>query len=63
MAQAVSYWPLTARARFDPIPVHVMFMGDRVTPGQVLLVLIQLLLPLSFCEGPSLIHVLITDTL
>jgi len=62
MAQTVSYWPLTARARFDPIPVHVVFMRNRVTLGQVL-VLIQLPLPLSFCECPSLIHLLITDTL
>lgn len=44
MAQAVSYWPLTAGSRFDPSPVHVMFMADRVTLGQVLLILIQFIL-------------------
>jgi len=63
MAQAFTYWPVTAGAKFDPSRVHVMFMADRVTMGQVLLVLIQLPVPLSFCEGPSLIHFPITDTL
>jgi len=63
MAQAVTYWYLTAGARFDPIPVHVMFMANRGTLGQVLLILIQLPLPLLFCEGSSLIHSLVTDTL
>jgi len=63
MAQTFTYWPVAAGAKSDPSPVHVMFMADRVTLGQVLFVLIQLPLPLSFCEGHSLIHLPITDIL
>jgi hypothetical protein len=35
MAQAVSRWPPTAKARFDPGSVHVGFVVDKVVLGHV----------------------------
>jgi hypothetical protein len=35
MAQAVSRWSLTAKARVDPESVHVGFVVDKVALGQV----------------------------
>jgi hypothetical protein len=60
MAQADSCWPLTAEARFNPRPVHVEFVVNKVALGQALLFSEDLcsLLSASFYRCSILIQLL-----
>ena len=54
MAQEVGHWPVTMGAQFDPRPVCMGFVMDKVAVGQVLLCVLHLSL-VTFI--PPMLHI------